>query len=375
MDKQGTNARLRRWLHVLVRTVLPVVMGLVLLVLIIVWLAGAFEKKIQPARQELPVVDVASLPTEQVHEVVKEHVEEAVGTLKAASRTVISSRLLAVIEEIGVVAGDEVQQGDVLVRLQDREFRARVEQAEQALRAAVANRQNAEREVARNEKLFQERAVARSILDDTIRQLEVTQAEERRAEQAAEEARVMLSYTIITAPKPGRVVDRLAQPGDTAQPGVPILVLYDAASLRLEAAVPERLVARLRVGDKLMAHVDAQQKDYEATIDEIVPQADAPSRSFLVKATLPPAEGLFEGMFGRLRIPVGMRRHLCLATAAIQRVGQLEYVEVVVDGTLQRRMIQTGQLGMPGRVEVLSGLRAGEEVVLHEAVSGTEKTE
>jgi membrane fusion protein, multidrug efflux system len=69
-------------------------------------------------------------------------------------------------------------------------------------------------------------------------------------------------------------------------------------------------------------------------------------------------------MFGRLLIPAGQRRHLCLTTAAIQEVGQLQFVEVVRgDQTLDRRMIRVGRLGMPGRVEVLSGLRAGERVV------------
>ena len=70
-------------------------------------------------------------------------------------------------------------------------------------------------------------------------------------------------------------------------------------------------------------------------------------------------------MFGRLRIPAGTRRHLCLAVPAIDRIGQLEYVEVVLPGNVvERRFIKTGRLGMPGRVEVLSGLHAGERVLL-----------
>jgi hypothetical protein len=122
----------------------------------------------------------------------------------------------------------------------------------------------------------------------------------------------------------------------------------------------------MKVGDALKAYVDAREEEYDAVIDEIVPQADAPSRSFVVKAALPPSEGLFEGMFGRLRIPLGVRRHLCLSTAAIQRLGQLEFVDVVQGETTERRMIQTGRFGMPGRVEVLSGLSAGDEVVIHD---------
>jgi multidrug efflux pump subunit AcrA (membrane-fusion protein) len=146
------------------------------------------------------------------------------------------------------------------------------------------------------------------------------------------------------------------------------LVLYDASSLRLEAPVLEHLAVRLTTGDTLKVYIDALQREVESTIDEIVPQADAPSRSFLVKASVPRSDYLYEGMFGRLRIPAGQRRHLCLATDAIRRVGQLEFVEVVTnDGQIEKRFIKTGRLGMPGRIEVLSGLKAGETVVVKSA--------
>jgi RND family efflux transporter MFP subunit len=366
MAENGKSRRLFALVGRLARHVLPVVLALGLLMVIIAWLAGAFEEKISPHRRESPPADLAHLRTDIVHDETKEHIEEALGTLKAARRTVISAKLLATIDEIAVTAGDEVQEGDLLIRLNDSEYRARVQQAEQALKAAAANRIDAERDLARNEKLYEQQAVSTSTLEDSSRRLQVTSAEELRAERAADEARVMLSYTQISAPKSGRVVDRFSEPGDTARPGEPILVLYDASSLRLEATVSERLVASLRVGQELKAYIDAPAQEFDAVIDEIVPQADASSRSFLVKATLPNGEGLFEGMFGRLRIPAGQRRHLCLATAAIRRIGQLEFVDVVADGSLQRRMIRTGRLGMPGRVEVLSGLRAGDEIVIYD---------
>jgi hypothetical protein len=72
-------------------------------------------------------------------------------------------------------------------------------------------------------------------------------------------------------------------------------------------------------------------------------------------------------MFGRLKVPIGPRRHLCLDENAIYRVGQLEYVDVVgPDDVLQRRLIKTGRSGQPGRIEVLSGLKVDERVVLQQ---------
>ena len=347
-------------------TFVPLTAGLVALVLAIAWLAGTFETKITPSTPTAESVPLANQPTDLVHEVTKDYIEEAVGTLKAASRTVVSAKVLARIEEITVSAGDQVSEGDVLIRLDSQDLQARLKQADQAVIAATATRKEAETSHQRNKRLVEQNAVSRSEFDKSTRHLEVSRAEELRAQQAVIEAKVMLAYATINAPRSGRIVDRLAEPGDTSRPGEPILVLYDATSLRLEAPVVEHLAVKLRAGDKLDVYIDALDREVESTIDEIVPQADAPSRSFLVKASIPRSDDLFEGMFGRLRIPAGQRRHLCLATNAIHKVGQLEFVEVVTsDGNIEKRFIKTGRLGMPSRIEVLSGLKAGERVVLN----------
>jgi RND family efflux transporter MFP subunit len=284
--------------------------------------------------------------------------------------------VFATIDEITVSAADQVSDGDILVRLESKDLEARLKQAEQMLIAATATRKEAETSYARNRRLVEQHAVSRAAFDESTRHLDVSRAEELRAQQAVTEAKVMLSYATIKAPRSGRIVDRFAEPGDTCRPGEPILVLYDATSLRLEAPVLERLAVKLRVGDKLNVYIDALAREVESTIDEIVPQADAPSRSFLVKASIPRSEDLFEGMFGRLRIPAGQRRHLCLATDAIRKVGQLEFVEVVTsDGQIERRFIKTGRLGMPGRIEVLSGLKSGERVVLRRSVRSGDTTD
>ncbi|MDC0935606.1 efflux RND transporter periplasmic adaptor subunit [Pirellulales bacterium] len=335
------------------------------LVTSVAWLAGAFETKIAPVEVTTPVRQLAGQPTDVVHDVTKSYIEEAVGTLKAASRSIISANLLATIDEIHVTAGDYVQAGDILVRLSARDLTARKLQAEQAVTAAKAHHSEAVQDYDRQAKLVEKRAVTPAMFEKTIRNLKVARANETRAEQALTEAEVLLSYATIRASKSGRIVDRLAEPGDTARPGEPILILYDATSLRLEAPVTEQLAVQLRVGQELTVFVDALGRELKAEIDEIVPQADAPSRSFLVKASLPRSTDLYEGMFGRLRIPAGTRRHLCLAAGAVQRVGQLEFVDVVLAGNvLQRRYIKTGRVGMPGRIEVLSGLAAGEKVVV-----------
>ncbi|QEG43092.1 efflux RND transporter periplasmic adaptor subunit [Roseimaritima ulvae] len=356
---------LLRWLHRLSKAA-GILLAMGLLIVTIAWLAGMFEDKVPPGWQEPQGLRLSSQPTDVVHEVEKATIEEAVGTLRASSRTIVSSKLMATIDEITVVAGDQVEKGQVLIRLDDKEYQTRLAQAKRALEAATANREQAEKHFQRVQTLAQQNAASRSDFDNASRDVQVTIAEEARAMQAVRETEVMLSYATVTAAKNGRIVDRSAEPGDVAQPGQPILTLYDETSLRLEAPVMEHLAVQLQPGDELEVYVDALQRSFRASVDEIVPQADAPSRSFLVKASLPKSEQLYEGMFGRLRIPTGQRRHLCLNTDAIVRIGQLEFVDVVLsDDVLERRLIKTGNLGMPGRQEVLSGVDVGERVILH----------
>lgn len=346
--------------------VVPVIAGLAGLALVIAWISGVFEEKIPPGELPVMVKQLGDQPTDVVHEVTKDYIEESVGTLKAASRSVISSKILATIREVHVSAGDFVKEGDRLVTLDTRELDARVRQAVEGLSAASALTREALADSLRYQRLLEANAISQREHDESYRKLSVAQANERSAEQAVNEAEALLSYSTILAPKAGRIVDRTAEPGDTAQPGAPILTLYDSNSLRLEAPVLERLAVKLTVGQKLNVRIDSINQQFTAVIDEIVPQADAASRSFLVKASLPQSDHLYEGMYGRLQIPAGSRRHLCLATEAIVRIGQLEFVDVVsADDTLQRRLIKTGRLGMPRRIEVLSGLEAGEKIVLY----------
>ncbi len=350
--------------------VIPIVVGLIGLTLVIAWISGVFVEKIAPGESQPTMRQLGDQPTDTVHEITKDYIEEAVGTLKAANRSVISANVLALIQDIHVSAGDLVNEGDLLVTLNTQELTARLNQAKESLSGIDAAVIEAESNFERSRKLLQDNAISQQEYDIADRKLSVVRADQRRARQSVKEAEVMLSYSKITAPKPGRIVDRTAEPGDMALPGKPILALYDAQSLRLETPVLESLAVKLKVGQKLTVHIDSINADFTAIVDEVVPQADAASRSFLVKTSLPRNDDLYEGMFGRLRIPAGSRRHLCLATDAIRRVGQLEFVDVVMDdGSLQRRLIKTGRLGMPGRVEVLSGINRDDTVVLSPATS------
>ena len=375
---------------IVLKTVVPAAAGLVILIVVIAWLAGAFTEKI-PGGPTLPSAGRDNAPPNgqagqqsvgspdygeyTVQEINKPYIEEAIGTLKAASRTEISSRVLAAIDRIAVGAGDTVAAGDELVLLDPKAFEAQLSQAEAELEAADATADQAEDIYNRAVRLRQTnpRAIAEQDFNRMNSELLTARANQTRARQAVAEAQVRLSYTTMRAPKSGTVVDRWAEEGNMAQPGVPLLSLYDRTTLRLEVPVMGNLATKIRKHDKLEIHIDDLNKDFQGVVDEKVPQAEAASRSFLVKVRLPSSEDLYEGMFGRLMVPAGTRPHLCLHTGAIQQVGQLQFVTVLdpETGTRERRFIKTGRYGDDTHREVLSGLKAGEVVILHQPGDGS----
>jgi RND family efflux transporter MFP subunit len=161
----------------------------------------------------------------------------------------------------------------------------------------------------------------------------------------------------------GIIIDKRIEPGDTASPGQVLVTLYEPNRMQMVVTVRESLALRLNIGDEIPARLDALQHECLATVSEIVPQAEAASRSFTVKVTGPCPPGAYSGMFGRISIPLDDEEVLVAPASAVFRVGQLDLVEVVKDGRTSRRTVQLGRQ-IDDRYEVLSGLAAGEKVVL-----------
>ncbi|MCC7410086.1 MAG: efflux RND transporter periplasmic adaptor subunit [Gammaproteobacteria bacterium] len=340
--------------------------ALLLLGGVMAYFAGAFHDKIDTTAIAIAAKVPGADQIFTVRAIEEPVIEQASATVRAKDETVISSRITAAIAKVNVRAGDEVQADDVLIELDSRDLESRVAQQEQAARAAEARLAEARPGYERMQELVGRNLVSRADYDRALAALRAAEADLARARQAATEARTGLSYGTIRAPFAGRIIDRYADPGDTAVPARPLIRLYDPGLLRVEANLPESLAAAVSVGERLTTRIDAVDRELEARVEEIVPSADPGSRSVLVKAVLPTAAGIYPGMFGRLYIPRGTVRTAYVPPAAIRRVGQLEIVSVVTEHGIVRRQIRTGSLRHEGLVEVRSGLADG-EVILRDA--------
>jgi len=344
-------------------------------VLLILWLAGKFAPKVPlstaAAQPEGRAVEGRVVPVRVIR---LPRAESAVGTIRAVHETSIGSKLLARVVEVRLKAGQAVKADDVLVRLDDTNLRAKLQQAKAAVSSAEALRIQADADEKRAAKLIQAKAVSRQQYDTAVTAVRSAEAELRRAEEAVKELQATLDWATLRAPMDGIVIDKKVDVGDMVTPGQVLVTLFDPKRMQLVASVRESLAHKLQVGQDIGVHVEALNKRCAGTVSEIVPEAQSASRAFQVKVTGPCPTGIYSGMFGRLLIPLEEKEEvLVIPRQAVRHVGQLELVEVVEQGQASRRAVRTGRT-IGEDVEVLSGLRAGEQVVIPAASAAVEET-
>ena len=339
---------------------LPLV-AIIVLLLMIGWMAGLFSEKIPPGVNPPQVVNHDEAVMVISSEITI--IEKVPASVEATQATLISSRLMARIVAVKVRAGDTVSRGELILELENSDIKAQVRQAEAQIRAASARSNEARKTLDRVQELQDGGVMSVSDLDKAVANHEALLAEVAGARQSLEEAQTALSYTEIVAPFDGRIVDRFAEPGDTAQPGTKLLALYNPLNLRIEAQVREHLALSLEVGQPLRVEIPSLNKIVDAVIEERVPAADPGSRSFLVKAGVAFDKSMLPGMYARLLVPAGSKSQLTIPADRIAHVGQLDLVWVVQDGHSYRRFVRIGQQVDNGQVEILAGLATGDMVL------------
>jgi RND family efflux transporter MFP subunit len=337
------------------------------LILLLLYIQGTIGgHKVRPGTVPLattggPTVSTVTVEKRQVDDVV-----DWPGTVRSRSVANVAPKVMARVLEVRVTAGTAVKQGDVVAVLDDRELRSRAEQARAALAAAEAQAGQAESDLRRSRLLIQKQATTPQDLEAAEARAKATRAQAAQARDGLTEVQVMLGDTTLRAPFDGVVAERLVDPGDMAAPGKPVVVIHDPQSLRLEADVGERCAASLAVGQEIPVHLESLRRDVAARIEVIAPVADPQSRTFLVKAALPPQPDLRAGIFGTVRVICGTHAALLIPAAAVTRSGQLESVRVVTEDGTRTRNVRTGK-PYDDQVEVLSGLLEAEKVVVDEA--------
>ncbi|MDD5390525.1 MAG: efflux RND transporter periplasmic adaptor subunit [Gallionellaceae bacterium] len=284
------------------------------------------------------------------------------GNVVALESVQVASRLMGYLRNIAVVEGQSVKKGQRLFTIDPLDIEGAVEQARLGLQQAEDAMRDAKTDFERFENLYKEEVVSRQQYEKMKLNHDIAVSRAAQAKAGLGTARGQMRYATVTAPINGVVTRKLANEGDIAAPGQPVLLLENPARLQVRTSVDEDLYKRIKMGDSVMVEIDGQDKPVNAKVARLSPAADPITHTYMVKLDIA-APGLKSGVFARVLFPTGKRNVLALPQAAVLDRAGITGVFVVDDkGNAQYRMVRLGNR-FEDLVEVLSGLNPGERVV------------
>ena len=330
------------------------------------------------------------------------------GRVATLSRVDVGSTVTGRVVEVRVSEGAQVKKGDVLVRLENDELRAALDQAQaneqQAAARLVGLRSTgrssaqaglaqansvllaARAELQRTQELVAKGFLSEAKLDEARRGADVAQAQlmTARAQSAANAdrgtdvaqakaqlalanaatavARARLTQSVVVAPEDGRVLTRVVEPGQIVQPGRALMSLALSGPVQLVAQVDERYLEQLRVGQTTSVLADAfPQARFAARVQSISPLVDAQRGAVEVKFALPEAPPAFlrEDMTLALEVETARRASALVVPVAALRS---DAVFIARDGRVEEQKVRVGLRTLEA-VEVLEGLTQGDIVL------------
>jgi len=382
-------------------------------VLALCLLATGCAKKEAVEAESMAPVEVTAVTQDSIRRVV-----EADAVLFAIDQASVMPKISAPVQKFLVNRGDHVRAGQLLALLENRDLvaaenaaKSQVDQAEANLRSTesasvpeavmkaqtdvVSNQEQldaARRALESRQKLFQDGALARKSVDDAAvtyaqakaqfetssehlrtfqsvgkqEQLKTAQAQVAAAQAQYRSAAAQVSYSEISSPIAGVIADRPLYAGEMAAPGSPLLTVMDTSRVVARANIPQALTASIRIGNAAAIHVADRQAEVPARVTVVSPATDPASTTLQVWAEAAnPAERLKPGASVRLRIVTEtIPRAVVIPTAAILpgEEGGAAVLVVSGDSTVHRKTIETGARD-GGKVQILSGVSAGEQVV------------
>lgn len=278
-----------------------------------------------------------------------------VGSLRSLQSVMLRPEVSGRIARLGFRDGQRVRKGQLLVQLDDTLQQAQLMQAQAQASIARTNLQ-------RNRELIGENFVSQSAVDQSAAALEVAMAQVALAKAQVTRMRIV-------APFDGIAGIATVDVGDYVKDGGDIVGLEDVSAMFVDFRLPERALGRLRTGQAVEVSLDGMPgRAFTGKVEAVDSQLDANGRSLLVRARLDNREGrLRAGMFARARLVFAVRENaIVVPEEALVPQGGKQYLLKVVDGpkgrTTQRLEAKLG-LRIPGKVEILEGLAAGDLVV------------
>jgi RND family efflux transporter MFP subunit len=288
------------------------------------------------------------------------------GMVVSEDQVQVASRLMGYIREIKVEEGQSVKVGQLLFVIDPADIQGQMSQARAGLAQAEAALADAKNDYERFGALYKDEAIPKLQWDKIRLQKQVAEQQVAAARAGLGQASSQMRYASVVAPINGVVTQKMANIGDLAAPGRPILVIEGLKQLQVRTQVSSDVYAHIKTGEKvnIVPDGDATQASIEGTIAQVVPAADPVSHTYLVKIDLPAGSGLSSGNFVRVGFAVGSRQGIRVpATALTERAGITGVFVVDTQGLARYRMVRAGTAEQES-VEILSGLNADDKVIV-----------
>jgi len=298
----------------------------------------------------------SAVPVITANATIEQHasVVEALGTLRANDSVTITSTVTELVTEVHFTDGQRVERGDLLISMDTTDEQALL--AEEQARLSEAQRQ-----VKRLLPLAKQNTASKSALDTQQSLVSVSEAR-------IEGIRSQISKRRITAPFAGVVGLKNISAGALAQPGTELATLDDDTTMKMDFAVPEKHLSYLKAGLEITAESQAfPGTTFNGTISSIDSRINPNTRAVQVRALIDnPDQLLKPGILMRIKLLTQQRQSLLIPEEALTSSGTSQSVFLVNpdDSTVLQTPIKTGSR-YAGKIEVLSGLTAGDAVVIH----------
>jgi membrane fusion protein (multidrug efflux system) len=290
------------------------------------------------------------------------------GSLRAINQAAVKARVAGEVREVLVREGEAVAAGQVLVRMDESDYRARQAQSEAVLVAARGQLDIALKARDNNRALMERGFISKNAFDTTASQYDIALANVNAAAGALAVTKKALADTVIRAPIAGLVASRSVQPGEKVAVDGKLLDVVDLSKMEMEVAVPTSDILSIAPGQEVAVKVEGLAQPVPARVARINPATQAGSRSIMAYLQLDNPQSLLRaGMFGEARLTLSKKSGvLAVPQSALQGDGDSFFVYAIEGDKLERKTVQTGLTGSDGDavlVEITGGLAPGAQIV------------
>ncbi|MGM0635916.1 MAG: efflux RND transporter periplasmic adaptor subunit [Bacteroidota bacterium] len=289
------------------------------------------------------------------------------GKLQSSKSASLQTRGMGYVENVYVKVGDQVKQGELLVRLNSADLAAKKAQTNAKLQEIEANLKSAERDLNRYKNLRDEGSVSSKELEDMQLRYDAILAQKQAVNQQLAEVKAELNYFEIKAPFDGVVTAKNIKKGDMASPQQVLVNIEAAGVFEFTTQISERHITKFNAGDSAKIQVPSLNKTYDAHITEVSSSSVMSGGQYRVKAVLnDDKKDLFSGMRADLSLQIPSEKQgVFIPKAALIERGDLKGVYTKSkQGVALLRWVRIGEV-QGDMVEILSGLSADESVVIN----------